>query len=320
MKKKIFSVCALMLSICLLFAACSGGKNNGQTVNAVTPLVSENLEGNMHSYNIKETGKYIAREGKSDYKILIPEGKADNAYISMAVSDLRKFFLEATGIELAVVEDNEDLSSGKFLAIGDTRLQSNASLGATADVLGRGGVRIRTVGDSVCMTGATDEAAMYAVYVFLEKALGFEYYYTDFYDLDKGVRDLALMDYDITDVPDFEYRIQSAGWICYNDRNRKRMRWTNETDIFIPVNGYTWHNTFQYLPPTTYKTEHPDWYSVRGDQLCYTARGNTEERALMIENIAQQIIGLFMDENYRDYNYISVSIEDNQNCCTCDAF
>lgn len=319
MKKKIISICSLVLSICLLFAACSGGTSGGQTVDSITPPISENVEGNMHSYNIKETGKYIVQGGKSEYKILIPEGKAENDYISMAVSDLRQFFLEATGVSLAVVEDSEDLSGGKFLAIGNTRLQSNEALGATDAVLGRGGVRIRTVGDSVCMTGATDEAAMYAVYVFLEQALGFEYYYTDFYDLDKNVTDLALMDYDITDVPDFEYRIQSSGWIRYNDRNRKRMRWTNETDVFIPVNeNYTWHNTFQYLPPTTYKTEHPDWYSVRGDQLCYTAHGNTEERNLMIENIAQQIIGLFMEERYRNYNLISVSIEDNQNCCTCE--
>lgn len=328
MKRKILGICAVLLGACLLLTACSGGGSGGggQATNTITPGVSGEVEGNMHSYSMKETGKYIVQGGKSDYTILIPEGKASNDYISQAVSDLRQFFFESTGIELPVEEDGGDLSGGKYLAIGDTRLQSNEALGATYDVLGRGGVRIRTVGDSVCMTGATDEAAMYAVYVFLEQALGFEYYYTDFYDLDKGVTELALMDYDITDVPDFEYRIQSTGWVRYNDRNRKRMRWTNETDLFIPADraSATWHNTFVYLPPTKYNKPadtanyHPKWYSVRGDQLCYTARGDSEERALMIKNIADQIIDLFQDEAYLNYNLISVSIEDNQNCCTCE--
>ena len=321
MKKKIFGILSALLCAVMALASCgtqTPGTNSADD-GIITPPAAGQTEGNMHSYIVRETDKFIVKDGKSDYRILIPEGKASDAYISAAVSDLRLFFLEATGIELPVAEDDGDLSGGKFLAIGDTRLQSNEALGATEEALGRGGVRIRTVGDSVCMTGATEEAAMYAVYTFLEQALGFEYYYTDFYDLDKNVAELRLMDYDITDVPDFEYRIQSTGWVRYNDVNRKRMRWTNETDLFIPVDGATWHNTFKYLPPATYQAEHPDWYSVRGDQLCYTARGNAEERDAMIENIAGQITGLFSREEYRNYNLISVSIEDNQNCCTCEA-
>jgi hypothetical protein len=74
-----------------------------------------------------------------------------------------------------------------------------------------------------------------------------------------------------------------------------------------------------YLPPSTYKTSKPEWYSEpRGDQLCYTAHRNEELRAEMIDIISARIIELFSMEKYKDYNHISVSIEDNQNCCICD--
>lgn len=297
------------------------GDTENKAENTVTPTAFGEVEGEMHDYKMTESGKYIVKDGKTDYKILIPEGMADNDFISSAVSDLRLLFSEATGgLELEVVEDSAELTGGKFLAIHSTKLASAESIGATYDVLGMGGFRIKTVNDSVIMCGATAEASMYAVYSFLEVALGFEQFYTDFYALDKNVRNLKLMNYDVTDVPDFEYRIQSSGWIRYNDQNRKRMRWTEERSWIIPAddNNMTWHNTFVYLPPDTYKEEHPEWYSEpKANQLCYTAHGDEESRAEMLDIVAARIIELFSMEKYKDYRHISVSIEDNQNCCTC---
>ncbi len=338
--KRLLKICSLLLVMCLALCGCgsktpNGGKdddnsgaNNGGTppVNTVTPQIYPEVTGMTHDYKITETDGFIVKDGASEYRILVPEGKADDKFISAASSDLKQLFSEATGIMLPVVEDNVDLSGGKFLAIGDTKLASNESLGADEKTLGKGGVRIKTVGNSVCMTGATTEAAMYAAYVFLEQALNFEQFYTDFYSLDKDVTELKLMNYDVTDIPDFEYRIQSAGFIRWNDANMRRMRWTNNEALFIPADeqGATWHNTFVYLPPDTYREEHPDWYSSpwrkneKSNQLCYTAHGNEAEREKMIEIIADRIKELFSMDKYKGYDWISVSIEDNQNCCTCE--
>ncbi len=295
-----------------------GGNEIVSPVNPVKPTSFGEVKGERHEYKITETGKYIINAGKTDYKILIPKGMAQNDYISAAVSDLRLMFLEATGVELEVVEDGGELN-GKYLAIHSTTLCSAESIGATREALGRGGFRIVTQGENVIMCGAIPEASMYATYEFLHQALGFDLLYTDYYVLDKNVTDLKLMNYDVTDIPDFEYRMQSSGWIRYNNQNIKRMRWTNDSDWIIPVNGNNWHNTFDYLPPETYKVSNSEWYSEpRGDQLCYTAHGDEESRAEMIDIISAKVIELFSMETYKDYNHISISIQDNQNCCICD--
>lgn len=333
--KKIIKAFAMILTLCLFVCGCgrspADGNDNTQDggtppVNTVTPQIYPEVEGTVHNFIAKDTDKMIVDNGASDYRILIAEGADEDPFIAAAVADCKQLFAEATGIMLPVVNDSGDVSGGKFLAIGDTKLCSNESLGATLDALGKGGVRIKTVGDSVCMTGATTEAAMYAVYAFLEHTIGFEQFYTDFYTLDKDVTALKLYDYDVTDIPDFEYRIQSAGFIRWNDANRRRMRWTNESALFIPADdaGAVWHNTFVYLPPEMYREAHPDWYSTpwrtpeKNNQICYTAHGNEQEREQMLDVIEARIEELFSMEKYKNYDWITVSIEDNQNGCACE--
>ncbi len=337
--KKMKKLLTVLLSAIMAFGvACSsdnqsGDNQSGGTVNTTptdTVTLSEfgKVEGEIHDYKMTETDKYIVSNGRTDYKILIPEALEDDKFISAAVSDLQLLFMEATGIDLEVVNDSAYVSEDKYLAIHDTKVASASDIGATYDVLGMGGYRIKTVNDSVVMCGATTESSMYAVYTFLELALGFENFYTDFYALDKEVENLKLMNYDVTDVPDFEWRIQSSGWIRYNDKNRYRMRWTEDRSWIIPIDNpvtptkeqLQWHNTFAYLPPEQYKADNEEFYSYpRGNQLCYTARGNTEKREEMLNIIAQKVIELYQKEEYKDYRHISISIEDNQNCCTCDA-
>ena len=326
-------LCLLLASVMIVGASCknggdsssstpedsSGGSSVVNPVNPVKPNSFGDVKGELHEYKITETNNYIIKDGKTDYKILIPQGMAENDYISAAASDIKLMFLEATGIELEVVEDGKQSAGDKFLAIHSTSLCTAESIGATREALGRGGFRIVTKGENVIMCGAIPESSMYAAYEFLHQALGFDLLYTDYYVLDKNVKNLKLMNYDVTDIPDFEYRMQSTGWIRYNDQNRKRMKWTNDSDWIIPVNGNNWHNTFDYLPPETYKASNSEWYSEpRGDQLCYTAHGDEESRAEMINIVSAKVIELFSMETYKDYNHISISIQDNQNCCICD--
>ena len=332
--KKFIKWISVLVSACLLFTTlfgCSQQENGpvepGQSGTSVTQSMLPPIEGTVHDYKISETGRYIVKNGQTDYNILVPADEADNVYIAAASKDLVNFFFEATGLTLQIVTDAVSLEGKKFLAIGDTLLASAESLGATADVLGNDGFRIKTVGDSVCMVGGNPQASMFAVYAFLENALGFEQFFTDFYALDENVTELPLMDYDVTDIPDFEYRIQNAGFIRYNDENRKRMRWTNETDLFIPATpgneNTVWHNSFVFLPPDEHRKDHDAWYSepwrttANSNQLCYTAHGIEAEYDEMCRIVAEKICQLYSLPEFADRDWLSVSIEDNQNCCTC---
>ena len=84
----------------------------------------------------------------------------DDEFISAVVSDLKLLFMGATGIDLEIVDDSAYVSEDKYFAIHDTKLASASDIGATYDVLGMGGFRIKTVNDSVVMCGATTEASM----------------------------------------------------------------------------------------------------------------------------------------------------------------
>lgn len=290
----------------------------------------------MRSWLVQTTEKFIVKDGKSEYRILIPQNSKEEEFISFAALELQTLFLEATGVALEIVDDSVSLDKGKFLSVGDTALARTYNVTATEETLTKGGYILKTAGEHVFMLGANTEASMYAVYAFLAHAFDFEQFFTKFYRLKKGVTTLPLYAYDITDIPDFEYRIQGAGFIRWNKQNLRRMRWTDSGDgnmrLFIPAvpnqKDTIWHNSLTYLPPEEYKAQYPEWYSEpwteevshgagSRNQLCYTARGNKEKYALMVETLAKRIEALFAMEQYKNHDWITVSIHDNQNGCTC---
>ena len=105
-----FTGCLVLACTMVLGAACSkeqeqtgGGNGNTQTEQAVH---------GTHIYNIKETDKDIIANGTSDYKILIPSDASSNT--ELAASELQFFLEDATGVRLAIAEETQDLSGGKY--------------------------------------------------------------------------------------------------------------------------------------------------------------------------------------------------------------
>lgn len=263
----------------------------------------------------------LVKDGKSDYRILLPAGEREDEFLSAAAEDLQFYFREATGVTLPIVTDDLPLRGGNLLSVGNTELVRAAGLMPSASAIGTGGAVLKTVGSCILMMGATNEGAMYAAYLFLEREFGFEYYFTDFYDLKRGVENFELPQLDLTVVPDFEYRVQSAGWIRYFDRNKKRMRWTESRDLFIPANGKdaAIHNSFAYFPPEVYKETHPEWYSDDGTQLCYSAHGDENGVTEMVNIVTDRIKTLFRDPRFSARRLISFSVQDTDTACTCPA-
>ena len=86
-----------------------------------------------------------------------------------------------------------------------------------------------------------------------------------------------LKKFALTEVPDFEYRVNSNG-MSASLRRRLRYDAFSEMKLYAGDGDY-YHTSLKFLPTATYQASHPDWYNPASNQLCYTARGNEQEYA-----------------------------------------
>ncbi|MDR3317912.1 MAG: DUF4838 domain-containing protein [Clostridiales bacterium] len=334
MNKKLLTVIISALCGCLSITGCNGCGGNTDTpdggvesnmpdyTDRVTATTSvPDAEGTVHIYNITETSDYIMRNGYTDYKIVIPVN-ADSRE-TLAAEEFKSFFKEATFVTLEIITDAAATWSAaqKYFVFGDSALRVPAGVTADYAVLDVQGFVIKTVGKSIFITGADNygkEGTLWGAYELLYRLFDFDYYGTDTYALNTDVKDIGLYNYDITDVPDFQYRIQGNGYIRYNTNTRNRMRYANSTDYWVSGGKISqWHNSFEYLPKATYQKTHPEWYSDDGSQLCYTAHGDADSFDEMAAVCADVIKTELIGDPY--HNMLSLSIQDNQKFCTCAA-
>lgn len=255
----------------------------------------------------EETPYYIVENSHTEYSVVIAE-KA-SPLIKTAENELNYFWEQATGKPLTVITDTQaKATGGKFISIGDNALLEDAGIKVEYDKLGSSGCRVVTKGRNVYLYGGNDRATIYAVYEFLHETLGYEFYYTDCYSLDKNVSDVPLMRYDITEIPDIEYRTTNYGYMNSDAETMLRMRLTSFYDIFVEVNGGSLHNCMNYLPYDEYYSEHPKWFAGKTG-LSYCAQGDEKEYKLMVETVAEIMKKELIAQPTK--NLITLSISDD---------
>ncbi|MBR2374731.1 MAG: DUF4838 domain-containing protein [Clostridia bacterium] len=314
MKKKVFnSITALAL--CSVIASTSfsfAGTTSADVAKA-------DMTGN-HVRIISDTEQYIVQDGKTDYKVVVPENCS--SIVTTAASELVTFFYEATGITLSVIDDTQATVSteSKYFSLGDTTLLRASSVyeSVTYASLNTDGYRMVTEGNTVYMAGYGDYGTLYAVYDFLGDVFHYEFFYTDIYNLDTGVTDVKLRAYNIKERPDVAMRIYGWGYQLENVQTTNRQRIRSWGDYFIPVNGRNWHNTTSgYIPYDQYEAAHPKWYGdgVGKIQMCYTAHGDQAEYNALIEHLSETIVRL-LEENPTK-SVITITQEDSPYWCKC---
>ena len=322
---------------------------NGQTVEEIVDVYfyeRASFDG-VHELTATATENYLVQNGATEYVLVLPSGYSTT--LSRAKDEFITLFKAATNIDLSasfVVEgDGLTADSGKYISLGKTQLFSEAYPREDLSVLGRDGGRILTDGDDIYIVGGTDFGTLYAVYTFMSITFNYEQYSIDCMQIDETY-DKALLEYDVTDIPDFAYRINNYGIYDYGDETDEnwahfdeRMGFgTYRNDLLLTVfeeygtksspNG-AFHNSKRYLPDAIYKTAHPDWYatdeagSYTGKtQLCYTAHGDEDELALMIEECAKKIensLTLYPRASAPYKNTVTLTVEDGDGYCTCSA-
>ena len=258
-------------------------------------------------------GVYLVNNGASDYKIVIPENAGN--LVQLASSELSTFLSEATGVRIPVVSDKEAAGEGKYISIGETTLLQNTNIAYSVDELGRDGYKIITEGDDLYLIGGGDYGTLYASYELLSLLVDWDYFAQDCYTLKKGVTQLPLYDFNVTDIPDFPVRVASDGVVETSNQSLYRFRERTQSENFVTVKGYWAHNSLQYVKDS------PDvndtWYNAAKTQLCYTAHGDAEQYEKMQEACFISLRDALIQTPDRDG--VTFTIEDNSDYCDCDA-
>ncbi len=358
MKKRLISILlALTLSFSFfivsgLQAACSAVSPSISTSDTTLPTeptepagddvanVPENVQkvnytSGTHIYTAPVVSdKFIVKDGRTDYKIIVPYVKTIGTYTKQAASEMVLFFKQATGITLNVIYESQEggythNSTDKYFSIGHTELLKSSGIDYNSaelqSLLEYGGCRVVTKDNIIYMFGGMDEGSAYAVYDFLNIAFNYEYYAPDCWEIDEGVRDLNLRNFDVTDVPDAALRDCYWGYISANSEASLRMRSVKGSWIMPAGDAEKgqsrkgFHNTAAILPKGYGDSK---WQSDEGTQLCYTAHGDPESYDAMTSQVAkvlEQSLKEYPTAKYPDYHLITVTIEDTGGKCNCSA-
>lgn len=312
---KIWKITAVLCCLIMAFSLV-GCKRSAQPVDTID--VSEGevpYTGGTHVFNIKKTNRNIVENGKSEYKIVVPADAESE--ITVAADEIKVWVQKSTGVILETLTDADAAwsSSAKYISLGDTKTAEAAGVALTEEV-GFSGYQIKSKGECVFVLGETDSGVLFGAYELLYDLVNFRAYSSDEYAYDEKT-EIAFSEYDVTDIPDFNYRVTAYGLSTNDAYLARRLRYNQSDDVWIPVDGATWHNTFKYLPPETYKTEHPKWYSGDGTQLCFLAHGDEAEAEELYQTLLAKLISCL--EEYPDRQNITITQEDKRTWCDCAA-
>ena len=332
--KKIFQKMLCITLTALTVFSCFACKNEDDS-DTPEPTVAANAEN--HQFNYTETDKWLLKNGSTDYVIVTPT--LASTEVNYAKEELIRYFKEATGVTLKTLTDANltHKAENKYISLGDTTLFETSGLTVDKSALTEDGVRIMTKDQTIFFQGGSGKGVLYAAYDFLNIHFNFDTFTKEHYSLDTGVKDIKLMNYDVTDIPDIPIRARGGPLyaattdtdeVMYSYRLRTTdAYWKRSLPIYPGTDktgGAADHNSLEYLPPETYGAQYPEFYSSKNSvgQLCYTARGDAEKFEIMTTLCAEKIeqsLRYFPREQYPNYTAVQLGIEDNYDMCECDA-
>ncbi len=324
-KKKLITVICLLLCVAIGVGVGVGVLLSRKKEEAPQAAYTMTLGGESDTHYNKSTptDSYLVNTvgGVTDspYVVLYPENAS--SVVRTAVDELIFFFKEATGITLLDMSDAQYDQNGLYISVGDTKLLEASGI-QKHQGLGEEGTMIRTSGKNVLIIGGAEYGTLYGVYEFLRATFNYEFYSADCYEIDRYVRQKALYNYDILEIPDFDTRITGWGYSSINVTVMNRLRMHTIDEAFTAVGNKTFHNEFEWISESDYGDKHPNWFAPnRGESgpvhLCYTARGDAGELDAMADAVASKLKTMFKNDS--EIRMLSFSMADNLEWCKCDA-
>ena len=316
------TMAALML---LSFVGCngSGSENSGLTAqNPVEDTKVHYVANTLHktSYDYA-AGKTFVKDGKTEYKIIV----SDDSYAMKAAAYISAHVYAVTGVALEMISKDTALLDAysvndHYIVMDCDDIFTKASLQMPADDIGETGYYIKTTGNSVFIQAYGADGYQLGALAFLRAVVGYDMLGTEIYSY--SLDGTVLPQMELIERPDYDYRVGcDAG-------NRYGMGFT-DNNIILTVEGHQWHNSFDYLPPETYMSIYPEWYSDRAQQdlvtsvepgygqLCYTAHGDDESLQRMIDTLYVKLKSIV--DSRTDLSNITITQQDSPVACQCDS-
>lgn len=317
-------ICAtvILLAMTLNFAAChndgSSGDHKGGTVQdrPVQYDYTDPAAQVVSSYG--ETEFVLASNKSTEYQVVIPAEPAKDE--AAAAERLVEHMQTATKATFPVVSDTE-YAGGKAIFLGDTKQTAESGLSLDG-VVDESTHIVKTVDGNCYLLGTTATAVQFAVTTFLKNTIGYAMYSNDEVTLVRldtvKMRDFPGETY----TPSIRYRTNASGALNKGEFGYANYlyagSWMNPRD-----SANSWHNTLDYLPPSMFYNEedpenyHPEWYAAGAAEICYTAHGDPEAYALMVDEMVNVVIEAA--ERNPGVSRMTCTMQDSSNWCTCDA-
>ena len=269
-------------------------------------------------------------DGRSAYSIVLPDTPTQEE--RQAAGELRKYFLEVTGVELPLLPQSQWRSPA--FCLGWTP-QAEAFLGCRKEEMGRDQVLLRSnASGDIFLTGEPGQGIQYAVYLFLEEWLGLRWWgWGEEYIPDAGQR-LAIPPLDLDYTPPFLDRVATASifheptrTLCQKLRTslltpsptaraeRTYLEITHTMELLLPDEASLKAHPGLYDPENPPASK-PEFYALRegrrlgaGSQPCMT---DPEAFRQLLQNLKT-----LLRKNMPDCQVVWVTQNDNTAVCEC---
>lgn len=333
MSKKMIKLCSVILAAMTIpFSLFACQKKEVENTSEETGYVRESFTSFAKAYDKNDENKRLAlvENGASKYVIVTPSQMS--SAVLYAVSELQTFLLQATGVELQVINDQEISydETKYYISVGPTKILQESNIDVSYELLGRDGAVVKLCGNQIILGAAesdTNYGFLYAVYDFLEYAIDLKIY-ADTEIVYTRTSYIPLREYNSVNIPDIALRSYPWTKIFYRNSayNAARMRLYAAAQGMSTMDGSltslsTIHNLYDLVSPNDYKESNPEWFSYYGannageivliehGQLCFT---NQE----LINQLTENAI-LYVNEHPTE-TILPISVNDNEKCCQCD--
>ena len=271
----------------------------------------------------KPSNLTLAKNGKTKYVIVIGNDATDVE--KTAAKELEYYLGKVTSAKFNIYDESNAPKKSPQILIGQCQCVTELVPNTNWSALGKDGIVIKTVGNTLILAGSRPRGTLYAVYTFLEDIVGCRWW-TSSEDFIPSKLSLSIPSLNTTYKPPFYYRETYYADVMNNPQFAAKLKLNGHFENISPEYGghYSiigWCHTFnQFLPPDKYFSEHPDWYSEIGGKRTST----NAQLCLTNDEMRQEMTRIALEKISQNPNAGMISISQNDcggrcGCAKCKA-